>query len=368
MSEKKENLRSAEIEAAYDATNFGNVEKIFNFLKKQNINVTRKQIKDHLDDKMEGQILKSQHKYKHTNGHLVAYFPFEICQIDIFDLSRYETHNNHYKYIFSLVDIFTRQAYCQAMKTKDINDTTAALNTILGQIKTTPKIIHSDNDSSFMGEKFQKLLNSHNIIHDPNSLHDHSALGIIDNFAKRIKLVFAKIFIRTGKKVWITYLDTFLKNYNNDAHSSLDGLSPNEAGDESNYDKVLEINLDKLEDSHKENATKKPKATDIKIGDSVRIRITTNTQFSKSSDAQFSDKVYMVTSVNGKRIELDNGKTYPRHDLLKVNPNSANLKENPITHAAKEKTQRTILRREDIEPANVIRQPRIRKARDILDL
>ncbi len=59
----------------------------------------------------------------------------------------------------------------------------------------------SDNGSSFLGEKFKKLLSEYNINHDANAVGDHNALGIVDNFAKRIKRILKAQFLQTQKKI-----------------------------------------------------------------------------------------------------------------------------------------------------------------------
>ena len=53
-----------------------------------------------------------------------------------------------------------------------------------------------------------------------------------------------------------------------------------------------------------------------KEGDKVRIRI--KETFRKGSEPRYSDKVYKVEHVNGKRVTLDNEKTYFESDLIKT--------------------------------------------------
>ena len=51
-------------------------------------------------------------------GHIVAFKENKFCNIDIFDISKYYRYNKGFKYIFCAIDIFTRKAYCIAMKNK----------------------------------------------------------------------------------------------------------------------------------------------------------------------------------------------------------------------------------------------------------
>ena len=161
-------------------------------------------------------------------GHIVAFRLNEIWQIDIYDVSRFETSNKKFKYMFAVMDVFSRFAYIVAMKNKDIESTTKALEEVINYNKSPPNLIMSDNDSSFTGSEFQKLLVKYNVHHDPNAVGDHNSLGIIDNFAKRIKRILTAHFLQTKKKNWIDIIQKVVKTYNTSPHSALGSFSPSE--------------------------------------------------------------------------------------------------------------------------------------------
>jgi hypothetical protein len=313
------------LEQAYEATNYGGLEKIFKFIKRTNPEIKRNDIKEFLEGQESEQLLKQQQS-KATNGHIVAMFPDEFWQIDIYDLSKYKDYNKNYRYIFAVVDVFTRIAYAEKMKTKDIDATTEALEKIFVKARNYPQVCTSDNDSAFLGEKFMALLDKHKIVLDTNIKDDHNALGIIDNFAKRLKLTFGKIFIKLKTKNWIDHLDDVIRRYNNSEHSSLNDLTPFQAIKSENYNEILALNFRKR--------TKNKTVSDLKVGDKVRIR--TSGKFTKSSEPQWSDKVYRVTSVRGTTIDLDDDKTFKRTNLLKVPIDAKDITTNVINEISKE--------------------------------
>ena len=144
----------------------------------------------------------------------------EICQIDIYDLSKYEASNKHFKYIFALIDVFTRRAFGVPMKTKNETDVINAFKTILKE-SGQPSVITSDSDSVFMGSKFQALLKNHNIILDNViASNDHKALSLIDRFALTLKMIFSRIYLRYDSTNWTSHLKEVLDVYNNSPHSS----------------------------------------------------------------------------------------------------------------------------------------------------
>jgi hypothetical protein len=350
MSEEIDNL----IEEGYEETNFGGIEPIFKYLQKNHkeAEITRSDIKKYLDKQQQEQLLKQQRPPK-ALGHIVASYPGEVIQIDIYDLSRYEPYNkpnkkkDGYKYIFAAVDVFTRYAVAVPMVSKNIDDTTDALNFVIHNFMK-PVIIMSDNDSSFTGHQFQELLDKQDIILNTNVKGDHFALGIIDNFAKRLKLIFAKKFLKYKTKNWVQYLTEVIDSYNDSPHSALDGLSPLEALEKKNFTKIFEINSVK--------GLKNKTVSDLEVGDKVRVRIAG--MFTKSSEPQYSDKVYTVETVKGSTIYLSDGEVKKRYDLLKV-PNDTITNDKNVIIQAKEKSKAKKANiKAGVSKKNIIREPR----------
>ena len=105
--------------------------------------------------------------------------------------------------------------------------------------------ILSDHDSSFMSTTVQAYLSSLKIPLNVNALSDHHALGIIDNFALRIKTILTAMFLKNKSTNWINSIQNIVRHYNNRPHSSLNDISPNEATKDTNKEMVFNINIDK---------------------------------------------------------------------------------------------------------------------------
>ena len=342
--------------------NFPAKAKLLKLAKEQRPETQPKDVNKFLDAQTAYQLLKEGKNLKSSMGHIVAFKINEIWQIDIYDVSRYETSNKKFKYMFAVVDVFTRYAYIVPMKNKDIESTTKAIQEVLSYHKEAPNLIMSDNDSSFMGSEFQKVLVKNDIHHDPNAVGDHSALGIIDNFAKRIKRIITAHFLQTKKKNWIDIIQKIVRTYNYSPHSSLGGYTPAEvmANDDSLINElILVANLFKSE----ANGT----ATDLKVGDSVRIKISDG--FIKGTDPRYGGKVHIVKEIYGKNMILDNDKKYIRAQLLQVPANSvSDERPNTIQKAKTEKKVKTFLKSNDHTvkplPAQLIRRSLPRKAKE----
>ena len=321
------NNNNAFLDTLYKEYNFPSADRLYKILKKDGVNfVSKKEIKEFIDTRTENQLTKPAPEIKKKFGHVSSLLPNKNWMIDIFDLSKYSTYNKNYKYIFAVVDVFTRKAYCVKMKTKNIDDTTTALQDILKQAPNIPQTITSDSDSSFEGAKFQKLLKTNDIFYMPVIINDHHALGIIDRFARTLKTIITKIMLRDKSKNWIDHIDDIITKYNNTPHSSLNDIKPNDAGSKYNIPEIAELNIYK--------STKNSTVSDLKAGDKVRIKISGT--FKKGTEPNWSDEVYIVVEASGKTIVLDNDKAYKRSSLLLVPKNTESIEKNVIKEVNKE--------------------------------
>ena len=355
LSEKKKEV----IADAYKKYNFPGIKRLFELISNDGYKITKEEIKAFLDEQEPEQILRPViMPHKKSQGSIVAYYPNERFQIDIFSLFNFVKNwrKSPYKYAFCAIDIFTRKAWAIPMTKKNNVQVIHALKTILAEVNhepkpkplrpskddkeeetideekdepepednTTidgksiqesikgkfPKIITADQDSVFMGQDFNDVLDKYQITFDAYIKGDHNALGVIDSFAKRLKLAIAKYIIQTNNKInWDIIMKTVIDNYNQTPNTAIDGIKPNEAHIEKNQSTIYLINLNKPKG--------KTDDSDLVIGDKVRIALA-KTLYTKSSSPQFSNEIYTVILSKGSNIKLNNNKTYKRYSLLKV--------------------------------------------------
>jgi hypothetical protein len=304
-------LTQVNLELLQKRNNFPGLERLVKLAKETHPEITRPQVKQFLEQDATAQLTKVQH-VKPSNGHIVAIIPNELWQLDIFDLSRYMYSNKYYRYVLCAIDVFTRQAHAEPLLTKDSAAVAKAFKKMIVDVK--PRSMLADQDTSFQHEPFQDLLKKENIILNTNANNDHKSLGIIDNFARRLKLILTKTFLKTKKTVWIDKLADIIKIYNNTKHASLNDVKPNDAL--SHREEILNINLDKSQANH-------TTSSDLREGDKVRkTLLKQNHGIIKGTDPRWSNEVFTVTEVRGQTITLSDGSRMKRTDLLKV-PNDA---------------------------------------------
>jgi hypothetical protein len=79
--------------------------------------------------KIEAQLLKINKPMKKREGYIIAITYEDNGQMDIFDLSKYKNYNKGFKYILTVIDVFTRKASIEPMKNKNSIDVITALTT-----------------------------------------------------------------------------------------------------------------------------------------------------------------------------------------------------------------------------------------------
>ena len=343
------------IENYYSNYNFPSVEKLYKLMKDDNHNVKKAAIQKYIEGKKEVQLLKESKNSKLKLGHITSFKPNSVWNMDIFYLQKYYLKNHGYKYILCCIDIFTRYVYCEPMKSKEIGEVIKAFYMIIK--KNKPYIIISDSDSTFLSKEFQKVLDKNEIALNPVPIHDHHSLGVIDRFARTIKTILHKRFIKYNDLNWVDNLHDIIKNYNNTPHSSIENIKPNQATDKENAAIIYELNYQKS----KVKTTYKPEI--FQIGDYVRVKITD--KFSKKSEGTYQDEVNRIKNIDGKIITLDNNKKVKYDMILKV-PKPIDIPEQPKTRnlirKAREDYQIELLHnRIDIRPENIIEGKRVRK-------
>ena len=335
----------------YIKNNYPALEKLYLIVKSKHPDVKRKTVQEFLESQQTYQLLK-QTNASSANGHITAFEPNEIWQVDIYVMKKYETYNKNYGYMFAVIDVFTRRASVRKMKNKNAEDCATALQDIIFTWKVSPRVIMSDNDKAYAGSEYQRVLNKYNIILDENVVGDHNALGIVDRFARTLKTIITHHFVHNKTKNWIDKIDDIITTYNDTYHRGLNYYTPNEAMDEKNYNEVLYWNVIK----NQENKT----VSDLKVDDKVRIKI--SGMFTKGTEPNWSEEFYTVKKVNGTTITLSNDKRYKRTNLLKIpRATEAGTTKNIIREVTRENRGRQIRNREDINENNIIPEERQRR-------
>jgi hypothetical protein len=300
-------------------------------------------------------------------GKIVAYRPLSLVQMDIYVMAKYVKGNKGYKYILCMIDVFTRKVWAYKMKKKDNKNVQDSFKQFISDSKIkefTPTILMSDNDSTFINKSFQEILEKNQIIHQPNILDDHHALGLIDRFARTLKMILTRLFLQKKSTNWINYLDEIINNYNNNGHSAIDYIAPNEVFFEpygsisKKSPSTLKKNFEKIYNINYEKSLFNISISDIDVNDKVRIKI--KGQFRKGTEARYTDEVYTVKKVRGNAVTLDNDEVYKRSSLLIVPKTTVSDEQNVIVKVNKQNKINRNIDKEGLDVVNIVLDKRKR--------
>ena len=306
--------------------------QVYNLANKNNLHLTTEQINGYLNSLEPYQLTHESHLTKAKMGHIISFSLFSIVQIDIIDFSKFSydyseykfrrklediqtSKNKGYKYLFILIDVFSRYIDAIPLKNKSIKETTHALQLIIDYNKIKPNVIMSDSDSSFLGKEFQDLLKSLNIKHDTVVLDNHRALGIVDRACRTIRERLTKIFIANQNTEWVDLIADVIFQINNSPNRGILNFTPLQVLQDKHAQEVIfELNSQKASRNQELRENR-----ETKVGDFVRLKIKSH----KGTEPRWSKRLYQVESKNGKRLLLNNNKEVNDDDILIVNrPNN----------------------------------------------
>lgn len=224
--------------------------------------------------------------------------PNVMWDVDLLDLKEFRRFNYKNRYILTVIDVFSRKAYGQAMTNKTAKAAAAAFDKILSE-SSKPLSIRTDHGNEFKRE-FNSLLKNQNIEHILTSSPETKA-NYVERFHRTFRGKLSKYMTYYNTKIWLNSYQKIIDSYNNTTHRSLGNISPNSVNDK-NVGALLENMLHKSKiKTYKEQ---------LKVGDFVRIT-TLKAHFSKGSKETFTDEVFKISEV-----KQGNPKVYKLVDLM----------------------------------------------------
>ncbi len=289
---------------------FTNVSELYRKAKEQNIKLTMDQIKKWYESQAINQIYKQPTKvvnYSKIRSHWRQ--PGEM-QGDLMILNKYSRHNSGYKYIFNVIDIFSRYCWSFPLKTKSPDEIAPHLETIFNAIpKQNYRSIRFDKGSEFRGAVDTVLdhLSVKKFLNDPEQGKNSQA--IVERFNSTLWNKLKKYMNYAQTLRYIDVLDDLIYNYNHTKHRTtrkrpIDVLT----GRAYPYEEGLDSNT--------------PTTSEFHVGDTVRHVKSRNTFDKRGFVPTFTSQVYKIVKKRGNKYELINGRTFYAEELVKTTENS----------------------------------------------
>jgi hypothetical protein len=142
----------------------------------------------------------------------------DTYQIDLIDINQYGKENQNYRYILTVVDIFSKYAWCVPLKSKTGKDVTHAMEKILSA-GNVPKNMHSDLGTEFYNIHFKKLMQDYKINH--YSTFSTKKAAMCERLIKTLKQKLWKQMHLRGSYKWFDLIESVVQEYNNTKHHTI---------------------------------------------------------------------------------------------------------------------------------------------------
>lgn len=276
-----------------DTAGYSSVQKLHEKVKDRK---SFKQVQNWLSNQLAYSLNKPIRKKFPTRSYKVAGVN-ELWQMDLMEMIPFARINNGNKYILNCIDVFSRFARSQPVKSKSGIDIAKAIEKMFKS--AVPINVQTDMGKEFYNKHVQSLFKKYNINH--YSVTSQYKAAIVERFNRTLRSKLNKYFVYTGKKLWYNVLQDFVDSYNKTRHRGIGFRKPCDINPTN--EATLWIEKDKAN-----YAIHPPK---FGIGDYVRISKISASPFVKNFDSNWSDEVFQVDHIN----KHDNPIMYTIKDL-----------------------------------------------------
>ncbi|WP_375669948.1 DDE-type integrase/transposase/recombinase, partial [Bartonella sp. CL29QHWL] len=245
--------------------------------------IKQKEVKEFLETLPTHQLHKPAIKKFTFRKTMVSYID-QQWQADLVDMQKFESKNKGFRFILTVIDLFSRFSWALAVKSKRGEEIRDAFKLIFREAK--PEKIQFDDGTEFYNKHFKELL-TENDIEWFSSKSDKKA-AVVERFNRTLKEKMWRYFTAKETDEWIDILDDLVNGYNNTFHSSI-GMKPVDARKIENEGTVW-YNLYGL---HLRETFGDPK---YKVGDSVRIS-KYKSIFDKGYLPNFTEEVFQIKQI-----------------------------------------------------------------------
>jgi transposase InsO family protein len=215
----------------------------------------------------------------------------DVWEMDLVDVQALANHNKGYKYLLTVIDVFSKFLHVVPLKTKTGEAITSAFLSILkdprySNPKRRPIWIRTDRGKEFLNKTFQALLKREGIqfqvCRDPNI-----KCGIVERVHRTIREKMYKYFTAKNTYRFVDILQKLVNSYNSTIHRSI-GLAPA---------KVTESDVLAIWRRMKARALQirstKPK---FSVGQHVRIS-KEKLRFAKGAEQNYTTEIFRIIKV-----------------------------------------------------------------------
>ena len=245
---------SAKVLAQYhDPENPASYGGVSRFAKSQGISV--KKAKQILEKDLGYTLHKPRRRHFPTLPVKVFNVDEQWCS-DLIEVVNISKQNRGFKYLLTVVDVFSKYAWVEPLKNKTGQAVTEAFEKILKQGRR-PIQLQTDDGKEYYNKTFQNLMKRYDIHHFSTS--GDTKASVVERFNRTLKQRMFRYFTTNNTLKFVPVLQSLVKGYNRTYHRSIK-MAPNQVTDANSSEVYANL--------YKDKKVKKPV---LKVGDRVRL-------------------------------------------------------------------------------------------------
>ena len=214
----------------------------------------------------------------------------EQWQADLAEMQDIASKNHNYRYILTVIDIFSRYAWARPLKSKRGEDVAAAFRDIF-QEGRIPKRVQTDQGREFENRQVRALFHDHNI--ELFSVKSAFKAALVERFNRTLKHRLWRYFTSENNQTWTEVLQDAVYAYNHSVHRSIK-RRPAE---------VTAADVGDMRDEMRQRPEPLKGKDDIEVGDQVRIS-KVKSVFEKGYLPNWTEEIFTVAHVIRKNKPL----------------------------------------------------------------
>lgn len=211
----------------------------------------------------------------------------ELWQADLMEMKPYAKINKGYRYILTVIDVFSRLAWALPIKSKKGVEISQSLNSLFRD--QVPTYLQTDQGKEFYNKNVKQVLKKYNVKH--YSVFSKFKCALVERFNRTLRSRISRYFTYTGKKVWYDALSDIVRAYNKTPHRG-HGLRPVDVTNE--FGTWL---------AQQQPSSSLKSTTKIKVGDYVRISYDKSV-LNKNFAQNWSEEIFQVVGVDIKTLPV----------------------------------------------------------------
>lgn len=251
------------------------VENLYKYVASKYSNITRKQVADFVRTKTDYQITEPIRR--RANKPIISKYPNQLWSCDLIDLNEYATRNRGWRYILTVVDVFSRKTWLRKLKKKTAAAVRDEMKTIIDDVGVSPKLLLSDQGLEFHGV-FSEFCKEKDIKQIFTRSHSPQANGITERANMEVRKIIHAFWVRQGNNVWFDILPQVEQNKNATFNSTVKG-TPDSIYDTTKEEMRLNSSSRNPRDIAKRAVLKRAKREmdefrkidNLTVGDKVRV-------------------------------------------------------------------------------------------------